>query len=181
MNLSPHVVARITQITGIPQAPRCILVLDRSIEGTDTGTPMSLFDGFRVIRAPRPLVGEPLVQLHKDVYIDLTWCYPCPGQLNHPVTGLPVPNGSPPYGNNFTYFQPWSPTGPLDILFNASGNVANAPTGQLILCVQHRERPDDKLLVVVYTRTGKVSAVNVYDVGGQDPYFLARDGRGSGL
>ena len=130
-----------------------------------------------MIRSPRPLVGEPLVQLHKDVYINLTWCYPCPINLG-PQVGPPNPT---PYGNYFTYPQQWSPSGPLDILFNASGNVANAPTGQLILCVQHKERPTDMLFVVVYTRTGKVSAVSLYDVGGADPYSLARDGRGSGL
>src|SRR5262249_52691185 len=168
LNASPHVVARITAGPGpspaFPGFARCTVTLDRAIDGTDV-TPLLLYDGFRIIRSPRPMVGEPLVQLHKDVFIDLTWCYPCPLLLNDPNTNLPVPSGSPPYGNTFTYFQPWSPSGPFDILFNSSGNLASAPTGQLILCVQHVDRPNDKLLVVIYTRTGKVSAANVFDVG----------------
>jgi len=178
LNASPHVVARITGVGGVPQAPRSQLLLDRAIDGTDV-VPLLLNDGFRIIRSPRPMVGEPLVQLHKDVFIDLTWCYPCPKQL-FDVNNNPVPNGSPPYGNPTTYYQPWSPSGPYDILFNSSGSLASAPTGQLILCVQHRDRPNDKLLVVIYTRTGKVSAANIFDVG-NDPYLFARDGRASGL
>jgi prepilin-type N-terminal cleavage/methylation domain-containing protein len=196
LNASPHVVARITadpgpfpdqtdpRFTGVP---RCTLALDRGIDGTDM-SPLILTEGFRVIRAPRPLAGEPLLQMHRDTFIDLTYCFPCPIQLKD-VNGNPVSSGSPPYGNGITYYQPWGPSGPLDILFNSSGQVASAPTGQLILCVQHVDRYDptnpnkpgtDRLFVVIYTRTGKVSATSWADFG-TDPYVFARDGRGSGL
>jgi hypothetical protein len=175
-----EVVSRILAVSGAN------LVLDRTIDGTHTG--LSLSNGFRVIRAPRPLQGEPLVQMNKDVYIDLLNCYPCPLQL-----GAQVPPGPAPYGNHFTSHIPWgfsldpvnAPN--LDILFNSSGQVANAPTGQIILCVQHVDRPNDKLLIVIYTRTGKVSAVNWNDVyhpvntPNVNPYSMAIDGKSSGL
>jgi prepilin-type N-terminal cleavage/methylation domain-containing protein len=175
LNTSPNLIARITAIGpsgSFPGLPRVRLILDRSVPGTDVN-PLLLADGFRIIRAPRPLQGEPMLQMHKDVYIDLADCYPCPVNLG-------APSGSPPYGNSFTYYTPWSPTGNIDILFNSNGQVANAPTGQLVLCVKHVDR-DEKILVVVYTRTGKVTAVVWNDVGGQDPYLYARDGRASGL
>jgi hypothetical protein len=143
--------------------------------------PLNLADGFRIIRSPRPLAGEPPLDLHKDVYIDLTNCYPCPIQLPDPGTGQPVNSGSPPYGNNYTYFSKWSPTGNIDILFNSNGLVANAPTGQLIVALRHVDRPNDVIFVVVYTRTGKVSAVPPFDAPNQDPYGFARDGRDPGI
>ncbi|HKB00724.1 MAG TPA: prepilin-type N-terminal cleavage/methylation domain-containing protein [Gemmataceae bacterium] len=166
-----------------PQPPN-VLFLDKPIEGAETlGQSIVLSDGFKVIRAPRPLQGEPLLQVHRDIVIDLTWCYPCPVQLPDPNTGLPVNSGSPPYGNNTTKYQPWSLNGNIDILFNSTGQVANAPTGQLIVAVRHVDRPNDMVLVVIYTRTGKITAHSVNDVPGpgQDPYFFTRDGRSSGL
>ena len=101
-----------------PAATRAAFTLDRAIDGTDTN-PLLLTDGFRVIRSPRPLAGEPVVQLHKDVFIDLTRCNPCPPPI-------------PPAGdtNGFASSVAWSPTGNLDILFNSSGQVANAPAGR---------------------------------------------------
>jgi type II secretory pathway pseudopilin PulG len=161
------------------------LTLERGVEGTEPapyGNTLYLSAGFRVIRSPRPLQGEPLLQMNKDVYIDLLNCYPCPLPL-----GPQVPPGPAPYGNHFTAYQPWSPSGNLDILFNSSGQVANAPRGQIILCVQHVDRPSDKLLIVIYTRTGKVSAVNWNDVyhpvntPNVNPYSMALDGKSSGL
>jgi prepilin-type N-terminal cleavage/methylation domain-containing protein len=187
---SPSVLARIMPQGAPPQgaAPsptfpgsqRSTLLLDRSIDGTDVA-PLLLTDGFRVIRSPRPLAGEPALDLHKDVYIDFANCYPCPVPLNDPNTGLPVPSGSPPYGSIYTAYQPWSPTGSIDILFNSNGLVANSTTGQLIVAVRHVDRPNDMIFVVIYTRTGKVTAVPVFDAPNQDPYGFARDGRSPGL
>ncbi len=177
---SPFVIARITAVSGLS------LQLDRAIDGTDT-TPLTLTDGFRVIRAPRPLQGEPMLQLHKDVFVDLTYCSPFP-------TSMALLGAAPsPETNNYSILADWSPakdpiTGLnyLDILFNSSGQVANAPTGQIMLCVRHVERDtggsgSDRLLVVIYTRTGKVTAVDWNDVPGADPFALARDGKSSGL
>jgi hypothetical protein len=50
----------------------------------------------------------------------------------------------------------------------------------IFLVVQHVDRSTDKLVVAIYTRTGKVTAVNWDDLSA-DPYSFARDGRGSGL
>src|SRR5262249_54788456 len=81
--------------------------------------------------------------------IDLTNCYPVPA----------VPGVTPDPYNGATKLGPWSLTGNIDILFNSSGLVANATTGQLIIPVRHVDRPNDVVFVVVYTRTGKVTAV----------------------
>lgn len=194
----PSFVAQIQAIgnSNPPGAPQSTLLLDRDIEETPTTIlvpgpmqpqPIRMTTGFRVIRAPRPLAGESTLQLHRDVYIDLTQCFPCPLLLTD-ATGQPVLQGSPPYGNIYTGFQPggWGPsntgTGPannIDILFNSTGAVASAPTGHLILAVRHVDRPTDLLFVAIYTRTGKITAHNYLDVG--DPYSYVKDGKNPGL
>lgn len=134
----------------------------KAVDGTDLSS-LQLADGFRIIRSPRPLAGEPLLQLHQDIYIDLATSQ--------------VPFGISNY---------------REILFNSSGQVANAPQGQYYLVVAHVDRaapattinqPNlaaDHLIVVIYTRTGKISAVN-WNTLGNDPYAFAKDGRGPGL
>ena len=161
-----------------PQVPgdgNAQLILDRVIEGTETGNVIVSADNFRVIRQPRPLVGEPMLQLHKDVYIDLTRSHPLPYA---------------PYGslNNYQAAAPWSPnidpsTGKpfLDILFNSSGSVANAPYGQIFLWVQHTERTNDNILLAIFSRTGKVAPFSISDIAGTDPYGFARTGQTPGL
>jgi prepilin-type N-terminal cleavage/methylation domain-containing protein len=169
---SPSALAMVVGIGGNTQ-PRSTLILDRPIDGTEVtaSTPNGLVlrDGFRVIRSPRPLAGEPALDLHKDVYIDLSNCYPCP------------PPATPDPNNAYTYQRAWSLTGNIDILFNSNGLVANASTGQVIVPVRHVDRPNDIIFVVIYTRTGKVTAVPIFDAQGQDPYAFARDGRSPGL
>src|SRR5262245_61968444 len=201
----------IAQIQGIMNsnpagAPLSTFMLDRDIEETPTTIlqpgpmqpqPIRVTAGFRVIRAPRPLAGEPTLQLHRDVYIDLTQCFPCPLLLTD-AAGQPVQQGSPPYGNNFTGFMPggWGPTNSgntnpnlppvnnIDILFNTSGAVGAAPTGHLIIAVRHVDRPTDLLFVAIYTRTGKITAHNYLDVPPPavvDPYTYVKDGKNPGL
>jgi hypothetical protein len=134
---------------------RLNLVLGKCIDGTDLQYPnpgLILSDGFTVVRAPRPLVGEPLMELNKDVYIE--------------VATSVVPTGI---------------SGQPDILFNSSGQVAGASMGQIYLVLVHVDRPVDRLIVVVYTRTGKVNSVLWDDNNPADPYGFARDGRGSGM
>jgi prepilin-type N-terminal cleavage/methylation domain-containing protein len=167
------------------------LVLDRVIEGTDTlvqdptpppppfnGPVIVASDGFRVIRQPRALTGEPTLQLHKDIFIDLTRSHPCPWYL------------AQQFSPNYQASAPWSPsvdpgTGQayLDILFNSSGTVANAPFGQVFLWVQHNDRPNDNLILSIYTRTGKVAPYTIADPSGVsvDPYGFARAGQTPGL
>ena len=173
-------------VTGVAGAT---LTLDRIIDGTElavAASPVSMVNGFKVIRSPRPLVGEPMLQMHRDVYIDLTGCYPCP--LN-PLFWVP-----PPPFAGYSFNASWGPkpiplaeqkTGDvnyIDILFNSSGVVANAPTGQYILTVRHIDRPTDVLLVCIYTRTGKITAHSaVVDIPGANPYVFTRDGNSPGL
>jgi hypothetical protein len=68
----------------------------------------------------------------------------------------------------------------VDILFNSSGFVGNAPTGQLILTLRHIDRPDEIVLLTIYTRTGKITAHPAELMGG-DPFVLTRDGKSSGF
>jgi prepilin-type N-terminal cleavage/methylation domain-containing protein len=170
-----------TQAAGNPLAQ---ITLDRVIDGTEAGTAIHMPGGFRILRSPRPLAGEPMLQIHRDVYIDLTACFPCPLMNTVPM--------APGFDNpNYNVHQPWSPVmnpapGPgeqnyIDILFNSSGVVGNAPSGQLILTLRHVDRPNEIVLLTIYTRTGKISAHQVYDVPGADPFSLTRDGRSSGL
>jgi prepilin-type N-terminal cleavage/methylation domain-containing protein len=176
------------------------LVLDRIIEGTESGAGFHRTTGFRVIRSPRPLIGEPMLQMHKDVFVDLTACYPCPlnldapaGPANNLFYQFPVYNGSAPQGPGW---MSWSPlpipfaqrrpqpvpvdVNHIDILFNKSGFVANAPTGQYIIAVRHKERPEDMLFITIYTRTGKITQ-NIWNAVGPDPYLFTRDGSTPGL
>ena len=189
---------------GLPPAPTMAgktfsqLVLDRVIEGTElhqvqlmppvwVGNVIVTANNFRVIRQPRPLVGEPTLQLHKDVYIDLTRSHPCPTFVaNPPPAGL----GLKRFSNNHQLTSDWAPyVNPdtwlpyLDILFNSSGAVANAPLGQIFLWVQHVDRPNDALLLSIYTRTGKTAPYSVFDVDVTqfDPYSFARTGQSPGL
>lgn len=191
------------------------LVLDRVIEGLEDPPPgilpppaprgIAMSNGFRVIRAPRPLAGEPLLQMHKDVAIDLTACFPCPLNIDWPAPGqyqqhpsglqyaFQNPNPLPAY---YTFYANWG-TQPIplterlpqpvpvdvnyvDILFNSSGFVANAPVGRYVICVRHRERPTDVHFVTIYTRTGKITNHAVND-GIGTPYLFTQDGSAPGL
>ncbi len=184
------------------------LVLDRVIEGTElvipnpTPGPPPLIgnviissNNFRVIRQPRPLVGEPMLQLHKDVYIDLTRSHPCPGYLQAVKQFPPsIQYPSPPY-KRFHEAADWAPyvdpvtnRACLDILFNSNGSVANAPFGQMMLWVQHVDRQGpgqrhDALLLTIFTRTGKIAPYSIFDLDPTqfDPYGTARAGESPGL
>jgi prepilin-type N-terminal cleavage/methylation domain-containing protein len=180
LTCGPTGVALITAVAGPNNS---VLTLDRQIEGVEPPPPPPpvvppppvTTTNFRVLRGPRALAGEPTLQLHKDVYIDLTSCFPCPVNLG-PVIG---PNGEP-YGNSSTGYLPWGPGNNIDILFNSTGVVGNAPIGRFILAVRHVDRPNDMLFITVYTRTGKIATHSVNDSGG-DPYLFTRDGSSPGL
>lgn len=182
---TPAIVARIVGIDtppGAPSPPRSRLTLDRPVDGTETNIPLRLASGFRIIRAPRPLAGEPALQLHKDIYIDVANCYPCPV--------IPA-NAGITIDTNWNYYAPWGsvPNGAptingqefhIDILFNSYGTVANAPAGYYGIFVRHIDRPAEQAALVIYTRTGKISAITPNDAGG-DPYQFAKDGKNPGI
>ena len=167
------------------------LTLDRPVEGSEfavlppSGAPIVMRNGFKVIRSPRPLVGEPMLQVHRDVYIDLAASYPCPinWAIPAPFTGYSVNAswGPKPIPLAEQKAPPGVDVNHIDILFNSSGVVANAPTGQYILTVRHIDRPNDVLLVCVYTRTGKITAHSADVDSGGNPYTFTRDGKNPGF
>jgi type II secretory pathway pseudopilin PulG len=123
---------------------------------------------YRIIRAPRVLPGEPVLQLPQDVAIDITALPPYP---SHSSPFSPMnPN------------QPGGPT-PIDILFAPSGAVLLAGANdKIILWVRDVSKdaaaPGDQKLVTISVRTGLVAA---YDVAPGDPYLLTRGGTPTGL
>jgi hypothetical protein len=191
---------------GMPPAPlvaskQSQLVLDRVIEGTENpALGVQMTTGFRVVRAPRPLAGEAMVQIHKDVYIDLTACFPCPLNLDPPGASPSGINYSPDMqGYNAPPIAPPMSWGPqaipqaqrlpqlnpvdvnyIDVLFNPSGFVANAPTGRYIIAVRHKDRPKDIHFVTIYTRTGKITN-HAWNDGIGSPYLFTQDGSSPGL
>lgn len=182
-----------------PAAAFAQLVLDRVIEGTELfpnpnapppliGNVITAANNFRVIRQPRPLVGEPTLQLNKDIYIDLGRSHPCPTYVGNPpaLGGL----GLKAFPQNFQALADWTPyldpftNRPyVDILFSPTGSVANAPFGQVMIWLQHAEQPNDALLLSIFTRTGKVAPYAILDIDPNlyDPYGFARSGATPGL
>jgi Tfp pilus assembly major pilin PilA len=202
---SPAAVAGIRRFTSpppaatappIPTGPAKFaqLVLDRIIDGAEVfpnpspppaviGNVWTSTNNFRVIRQPRPLIGEPTLQLNKDVYIDLARSSPCQpyltAQFGQPISAWAPARLTDPVG---------ALGGNLDILFNPNGVVANAPTGQIILWIQNADRQaapqgggNDALLLAIYTRTGKVAPHFVYDITGSSPYANVFTGSTPGL
>ena len=119
---------------------------------------------------PRPIFGEPLLQLTGSAAIEATTLPSTPTPI---ATCLNVPA-----------------SGDFDIMFTPSGQVLNQTAGFQTLWVRQITEtyvaPDqfdnagEQVLVVIYTKTGAVSTVAVNpDVN--DPHKFARDGVNSGL
>ncbi len=132
---------------------------------------------YRIIRAPRPLVGEANLDLPKDIVIQGN-----AGTTPALIFGS-VPNQQPTAQN---------PPVPFDILFSPAGPVigsavsANVPgvgSEAVILWVRDvsLDNPTDgePLLVTIYVKTGLIA---VHPVSPLPDYFTAvKDGRSSGL
>jgi len=113
--------------------------------------PLSLTSNFRFIRQPRPLMGEPPLQLPNTVNISATQS-----------TGLP---------RSFNQSQ-------IEILFSPSGQVINAATGRIVLWVGDDNNVSKPVLVTIYSYTGSVAA---HPVGpAATPYIYTQDGKSSG-
>jgi hypothetical protein len=135
-----------------------ILTLASNLTPLNASSGDQLSYGFFFIPPPRPLMGEPPMQLPNTVSINL-------GSSNIPQTV-------------------W---GTYDIIFTPSGQVVG-PTnnGLSILWVQtNLTNPStgnpvvEPTLVVVYNRTGGVASHPV--AAGGNPYAYAQDGFNSGL
>lgn len=112
---------------------------------------------YRVIRAPRPMIGESEVNLPRDVIIDLA-----PGTSIIPADG-----------------------GNYDVLFAPSGKVVRTAgtQGKVILWLRdpnNNAMAGEQVLVVVYTRTGAI-ATHPVNASGGDPYSYVKDGKSSGM
>jgi prepilin-type N-terminal cleavage/methylation domain-containing protein len=143
-----------------------------------TNPPPGNTSNYVIRRAPRQTAGEDVLRLPDDVVIDLTLSRPSPMVLTS-LTGV-------------TY---------ADILFTPSGALTGLlgdSNGKIILWLRDvtKDYPlppnpqastGDQPLLVIYTRTGRVAAVqfnndpNVPAPGAYDPYFYAYDPRSSGL
>jgi Tfp pilus assembly protein FimT len=158
------------------------------------GTLMTYKYGFQ--SQPRPLLGEPTVQLTGSTAIDLRWNVAT--GLGNPSTTLGVTPVFPPaWPNEQAYF---------DILFAPSGAVMYNPSGLICLWVRDPDKvphprldpatgtPNDfagfnaageQVLVTIYTGTGLIATHPVNPSGltlpTYDPYQYAKDGINSGL
>jgi prepilin-type N-terminal cleavage/methylation domain-containing protein len=131
-----------------------------------------------IIRAARQTAGEDTLRLPDDVVIDLTLSRPLPMVVTS-LTGQ-------------TY---------ADILFTPSGALTGTlgdSNGKIVLWLRDvtkdyplppnpQSNTGDQPLLVIYTRTGRVAAVqfnsdpNTPAAGAYDPYFYVYDPRSSGL
>jgi len=119
-----------------------------------------------IYRQPRPMAGEPVLQLPRDVGIDFS-------RELHPneLAGNPPPPGW--IGYNWYRFYPKIPTGggqPLEILFHPNGSVMGPlGTNYARICLWVRDvskdvtdptqlPPGDNSLITIYTRTGMVAS-----------------------
>jgi hypothetical protein len=149
------------------------------------GSAYSKPDQFRFVRQPRPLVGEPTLQLPRDMVVDLP---PLPNASPINPNGLPDTEGG-------TILPSVGPNGALpdwaDILFSPRGQIQgnNSRDGKIILRIRNGTRgprDGDQLLVVIYTRSGVIAAHPVdmtANAANQliDPYSFLRDGESSGF
>jgi hypothetical protein len=136
---------------------------------TASNVPAGQTTQYRIIRAPRPSVGETILALPQDVVIDMTST-----TTKSVIQGDQLPSGLV----NF------------DILFTPSGAVTRAGAqgaqgAKIILWLrdvtQDAATPGEQFLVVVYTRTGLIAVHPVDTTNPTNPYDFATDGKDSGL
>ncbi len=139
-----------------------------------TGSPFPFY--YRILRSPRPLTGEGIVNLPNGVVVDAT------------SDSLLYSNASPPQGS----IIPADTDGNREILFDPAGKVlrASGSQGKVVLWVKDTTALDkwgDQTLVAVYTRVGLITAqpVNVNNSPPHNPnnyfYDFVKDGATSGM
>jgi prepilin-type N-terminal cleavage/methylation domain-containing protein len=131
---------------------------------------------YRILRQPRPILGENPLQLPGNLAVDLNVVPSPPSTSTTPFTYSHVAAG---------------PTGQIDILFSPSGAVvgANAGLGKVFLYVHDMSLlatdpnfADRSGIVAVQTLTGFIGAYNSGAPTTQlNMYQYANQGRGSGL
>ena len=123
---------------------------------------------YRIIRAPRRLPGEDILQMPPNVVIDLNLSKNIP--VRTVVDPMPAPNGT-----TYSY---------AEILFAPNGSVAGQGTGPDKIYLWMRDpKPTTSsgapLIVTIQTRTGFIGVFPV--APGPDPYSYAKDPRDSGV
>ena len=127
-----------------------------------SNAPLTLTNNYRIIRQPRPLMGENTLVLPDKVYVAFDQ----------------TDAAADPYGKNSANI-PQSYTGAnWEILFSPSGQVINARGGRIILWLADDNNVSKPTLLTVYSFTGAVGAHP--EAPGADPYAFTRDGRSSG-
>lgn len=142
---------------------------------------------FGFLRQPRPILGEPTLQLSSGTVIDISADITKPTTL-HDAAYLPGPA--------------LNPGGAMDVLFAPSGELMNATQGKVVLWVRNPDFPHPRTsgdtrpqyeaagemsLVVVYTKTGAVATQPVKLPAplafgpGESPHDNAKDGINSGI
>jgi len=144
------------------------LVLDRPVPPAQFS-----LQSYSIVRKPRPIVGEPILQLPKDIAIDVDRDFVNPQPTWYRMFPATANNGG---------------TGPFDIMFTPSGQVyVNGFTGLSRICLWVRDvslnttgpnvinaanrtdptvlPPGENMLITVYTRTGHVTSHPVDPAG----------------
>lgn len=118
--------------------------------------PYRTSEHYRFVRQPRPLMGEPALQLPAGVLVE--------------------PDATAG-GRSLNVPRSWSGAH-AEIIFTPSGEVLNAVGGRVVLWVRHESGAAPPTLLTIYARTGGVAAHPEGPAG--NPYQFTQDGRSSG-
>lgn len=138
--------------------------------GLPTNLQTDLRRPYRIIRQPRPVTGEPPVELPQNIVIENE-------PLSQSIPKRPVIKmaNQPPF--------PYA-----EIMFAPGGGVdgrGTSTSGNIILWVRDVSKgtplEGSPLLVSIHTRTGMIAVHPVNTAPGGDPYQFTKDGRSSGL
>jgi prepilin-type N-terminal cleavage/methylation domain-containing protein len=183
---SPNPCYKITGVTSQGQAPSNQITTNSNYSWTPK---------FAIIRGPRVLTGEPLLQLSRDIAIDVTPTTPGPTSTSSLIVSTALPDPTVSTNPKATYY---------DLMFGASGaitgvyyntvtstgtNSGSLPAGLVnkIVLWMHDVTQDTgvgtQVLVTIYTRTGTI-AVHLQDTStgaSADNFSFTKDGKDSGM
>jgi type II secretory pathway pseudopilin PulG len=146
-----------------------------------TGSPFNFY--YRILRSPRPLTGEAVVNLPRTAAGNIGMA------VDSPFTAYP--NANPTQGS----LIPQDTDSSYQVMFDPSGKVlrASGSQGKVVLWVKNFD-PDnkwvaDEILIAVYTRNGLITSQPVNLNGNLTtppnrpdyPYFFVTDGATSGM
>jgi prepilin-type N-terminal cleavage/methylation domain-containing protein len=173
-------------------ATQCTIMLDRvlrDVTNPSFTTPPAPTQSYRILRQNRPMPGEPVLNLPKDVGIDIS-------------REAGPPGSTPTWYRLFPGSANSAQANPFDIMFDPSGRVIGPEStlGSRICLWVHdisrdylpTEMPDgDNTLITIYTRTGQISAHPIdptgipstnppYAPGQWNPFRFTQDAKSSG-